>query len=79
MISHVEFTPPPRKTSATAVVGGGDGRSALARRLITLVDKKNLKYLSRKIITIVMVYIYIKRKRIFIYLHSQEKLKIILL
>ena len=56
MISHVEFNPPPRKTSATAVVGGGDGRSALARRLITLVDKKNLKYLSRKIITIIMVY-----------------------
>ena len=52
----LNLTPPPRKTSATAVVGGGDGRSALARRLITLVDKKNLKYLSRKIINIVMVY-----------------------
>ena len=62
----LNLTPSPRKTSATAVVGGGDGRSALARRLITLVDKKNLKYLSRKIITIVMVYLYKTQTDIYI-------------
>ena len=35
-------------------------------RLITLVDKNNLQYLSRKIITIVMVYLYKTQTDIYI-------------